>query len=72
MQIQIPDIFRAMNQYLVYGQKEQAQKAYARVTSGEHGKASQCLHCLQCESACPQHLPITSWLEKAAAELEVG
>ena len=28
------------------------------------------IHCLQCEDACPQHIEITSWLEKAAAALE--
>ena len=67
--IPIPDIFRAMNINLIYGQLEHAKKDYARAVKNA-GKASQCIHCRQCENACPQHIQITSWLEKAAAQLE--
>ncbi len=68
--IQIPDIFSAMNLNLIYGQKDTAEKSYERAVAGEHGKASDCIHCLQCEDACPQHIHITSWLERAAQDLE--
>lgn len=34
------------------------------------GNPSDCIHCRQCEAACPQHLPITQLLQKAAAMLE--
>jgi len=69
MQIQIPDIFSAYNSLLIYGDEKRAKRSYEMAVN-EHGKASECIHCLQCEDACPQHIEITSWLEKAAAELE--
>ena len=70
MHIQIPDIFAAMNRNYVYGEMESAKKRYASAVSGDHGKASQCVHCRQCENACPQHIQITSWLEKAVDMFE--
>ena len=69
MQINIPDIFKAMNRNLIFGQMEAAQRGYANAVKNG-GKASECIHCLQCEDACPQHIEITSWLERAASELE--
>ncbi|MBR2802702.1 MAG: aldo/keto reductase [Erysipelotrichaceae bacterium] len=69
MQIAIPDIFAAMNAKLIWGQEENAKQRYARATANG-GRASDCIHCLQCEGACPQHIEITSWLEEIAAELE--
>ncbi len=69
MQIQIPNIFTAMNMNLIYGQLDNAKRRYQGAVR-DHGKASECIHCLQCEGACPQHIEITSWLEKAAATLE--
>ncbi len=69
MQIDIPSIFTAMNKNLIYGDFDDAKKRYERAVK-EKGKASDCIHCLQCEDACPQHIEITSWLEKAAAALE--
>lgn len=70
MQIKIPDIFTAMNRKLIFEDFEDAKKRYARTTK-DGGLASSCIHCLQCEDACPQHIEITSWLERAAELLEV-
>jgi len=69
MQIRIPDIFTAMNQKLIFDNMEGASRRYASVTK-DGGLASSCIHCLQCEDACPQHIEITSWLEKAAEVFE--
>lgn len=65
MEIQIPDIFKAMNKQLGNGQMAEAKKDYESVATEGH-KASDCIECKQCEGACPQHLPITDNLKKAA------
>ncbi len=69
MQIRIPDIFNAMNRALIFGQKEMAKKRYDNITK-DGAYASTCIHCCQCEAECPQHIEITSWLEKAAEMFE--
>ena len=69
MQISIPNIFNAMNMDMIYGKSEDAKRSYERAAS-KGGKASDCIHCLQCEGACPQHIEITKWLEEAAARYE--
>ena len=69
MQISIPNIFNAMNMDMIYGKSEDAKRGYERATSNG-GKASECIHCLQCEGACPQHIEITKLLEEAAARYE--
>jgi uncharacterized protein len=35
-----------------------------------YGKASDCIHCRQCEGQCPQHLPVTAFLKDVAAVFE--
>lgn len=70
MKIQIPDIFKAMNWELVYGDTDGAKKRYLSATNEPHGKASACVKCGQCEMQCPQHIHIREWLEKVANTLE--
>ena len=70
MQIPIPDIFRVMNDYLVYQNLERAKNGYARITSRGGGKASDCIDCGQCEDQCPQHIEIREQLKKAAELFE--
>lgn len=65
-QIRIPDIFAAMNKQLANGQMAAAREDYFRAAPEGH-RASDCIECRQCEGACPQHLPITEHLKKAAA-----
>ena len=43
---------------------------YDLVTSGDNGKASDCIACGQCESVCPQHLPIIEHLRAVAEHFE--
>lgn len=64
-QIRIPDIFAAMNKQLGNGQMAAAREEYFRVAAEGH-RASDCIGCRQCEGACPQHLPITETLKRAA------
>ena len=68
MNIPIPDIFT------VYNRREgsphfRTVREYTIVTT-DKGKAADCVQCGQCESVCPQHLPIISLLEKCR-EMEV-
>lgn len=65
MQIPIPEIFAARNKQLMFNQIEQGRADYARAIEGA-GSAADCIHCLQCEGACPQQLPITRYLEEIA------
>ena len=67
--ILIPDIFAAMNKQLGNGQRQEARNAYNAAAQPGH-KASECITCRQCEKACPQHIPITDNLKKAAEMFE--
>lgn len=62
-QINIPGVFGAMNTITVYGNVQGAQGSYNFATRNG-GKASDCLGCGQCESACPQHIGIIENLKK--------
>jgi len=68
-QINIPGIFGAMNTLLVYGNEASAKSSYGWATN-KGGKASDCLACGQCESACPQHINIIEQLKKIVETLE--
>ncbi len=62
MNIPIPEIFNVQNRKK--GSPEfRTKREYTIVTYGK-GKASDCIQCGQCESACPQQLPIIQLLEE--------
>ncbi|MBP5280108.1 MAG: aldo/keto reductase [Erysipelotrichaceae bacterium] len=64
MSIPIPDIFAVYNKSVVSATIDKWLKAeYVKTTEGK-GKASDCIECGQCESVCPQHLPIIELLKK--------
>ena len=64
MQIPIPEIFSALNKRMGNGQIEEARAEYL-AAAGEGHRAADCIQCLQCEGACPQHIPITEKLKQA-------
>lgn len=67
MSIPIPEIFGVINRRK--GSPEfRTKREYGIVTLGK-GRASDCISCGQCESVCPQHLPIIRLLEECR-ELE--
>ena len=61
--IPIPEIFAVHNQEQLVPSWDGGKRNYDVATHG-HGKASDCIACGQCESACPQHLPIIELLER--------
>ncbi len=68
MGIPIPEIFNVENRKK--GSPEfRTLREYSIVTQGK-GKAGECIECGQCESACPQHLPIIRLLAECAKNFE--
>lgn len=65
-EIQIPDLFGLYNQKVVYLSPGWSYESKTK----DHGKASDCVGCGQCEDICPQHIPIREWLKKVAEAFE--
>lgn len=64
--VQIPRIFQGYDGAMLRADSSFAD-GYAHIVA-DHADASQCIHCRKCERACPQHLPITRFLEEIHAE----
>ena len=69
MQIPIPEFFKAMNRKTAFGDEEGARIRYKRACKKAGVTAEDCIQCGQCEDACPQRLPIMSYLELVDEEL---
>lgn len=70
--INIPKYFNLYNLATRNFNKDHSKyiQEYNEVVDLGHGKASECIHCYQCEKMCPQHLPITKHLEDIAKIFE--
>ncbi len=66
--IPIPDLFACMNGKKAFNNWN--TNFYYGIHTKKGGKASDCIKCGKCESACPQHLPIRQLLEDVANEFE--
>lgn len=67
--IAIPDIFDIVNRANLAPKDTRLEKEYDELIQNS-GKASDCIQCGQCESVCPQHLSIISYLEKASHKFD--
>jgi uncharacterized protein len=77
--VNIPENFRYMNWYRVWGMEEQAREAYAKLSAKGtwtpwagmiNGlKAEECLECGECEAKCPQNIHIMDQLKEVAKTL---
>ena len=70
MHISIPDVFRAVNTMTLYGDVFRPKAFYGGIIGQGYGRASDCIGCGQCESVCPQHLPIIDLMKDAAGKLD--
>ena len=71
--IAIPDYFALYNSAKrAVTDNISSQFVYYMNLNSNHGKASDCIDCKQCEKACPQHLKITEYLKDVAVEFEAG
>ena len=69
MKISIPDVFRTINTLRRYPDDWRSKNFYS-ILIQRNGKASDCIGCGQCESVCPQHLPIIQLMKEAADILD--
>lgn len=70
--VAIPDVFAKLNDYLIYGgDREEARASYQGwIVGALDGAAGKCIACGQCESVCPQKIPIIHDLKRAAEIFE--
>ena len=68
-QIPIPEIFTARNKQLLWGQLEEGKTAYEQAVQ-KSGRASECIQCGQCESACPQQIDVIARLAECAQQFD--
>lgn len=68
--IAIPKYFALYNSIMGTTGSFSSQMVYYNNTALQHGKASDCIGCKQCERACPQHLSIVEHLKMVAEKFE--
>lgn len=71
MNIPIPEYFSLLNADNIEIEKPfNVQETYYDNLAVNHGKASECISCGQCEQHCPQHIKIPEMLKKVAEKFE--
>ena len=68
MNILIPNYFALYNQeqHDTNPSWSSQKEYYSNLLAQGYGRMSDCIRCGQCEAACPQHIAIRDWLEKAS------
>ena len=67
--VSIPNVFRYYNSVAIGGDRESFRNSYAAFLTKQNADASLCIECGECETACPQNLPIIRQLKDAHALL---
>lgn len=68
--INIPEVFRAYNMYLTFGDHNRPGFYYDGIVATGSAKANECIACGQCEAACPQHIKIINEMKHASEYLD--
>ena len=68
--IDIPEIFKAVNMLIRFGEHARPHLYYDNLRKTGSGRAKDCIACGQCERACPQHLPIVDLLRNSSERLD--
>lgn len=69
-QIAIPEYFSLYNTLQQFPEQKGNSTLYYNLVAGNHGKASECFECGQCEAQCPQHIDIIDNLKLVAQAFE--
>jgi len=69
-QIAIPEYFSLYNNVQQFPDQKSNSTLYYNLVAKNHGKASECVACGQCESQCPQHIDIIDQLTKVSDTFE--
>jgi len=68
--IAIPEYFNLYNNVQQFPEQKGNCKLYYDLLAKNHGKASECIECGQCEAQCPQHIHIIDNLKLVAQAFE--
>jgi predicted aldo/keto reductase-like oxidoreductase len=60
VELNIPRLFDVLNRGAMYNKFDEARHRYARLSAEE--QAAACIECRECESKCPQSIPISEWM----------
>ena len=60
--LNIPNMFEIFNHAVMYNAFEEGRSRYEHLRPEE--RASNCGKCLHCEGVCPQHIEVSSWMER--------